>query len=387
MEKQLAQQFEAVFGVSHEFEFFAPGRINLIGEHIDYSGGSVFPCAITYGTYALVRKRNDKQLNLYSTNFEHLGIITSEVDKLVYNENDDWANYPKGVIKMFELEGHVCDFGLDILYYGNIPNGAGLSSSASIEVLTAWIVNKLFHFNEDMITCVKLSQKAENEFIGVNCGIMDQFAVGMGQKDHAILLNTNSLAYEYVPVELGDASIVIANTNKRRGLADSAYNERRAQCEKALAILKEEYNIEHLCDLSLDQLIAKESLFDDKVVYRRAYHAVSENERTKRASEVLKSGDINAFGMLMNESHQSLRDDYEVTGIELDTLVESAWSQTGTIGARVTGAGFGGCAIAIVENQHVDAFIKNVGKRYADKIGYEATFYVASVGEGTHQIK
>lgn len=386
MENQLAQQFKTVFGAEHEFDFFAPGRINLIGEHIDYSGGSVFPCAITYGTYALVRKRSDKVLNLYSTNFEDLGVITSNLDELVYQEKDDWANYPKGVIKMFELAGHVCDTGLDILYFGNIPNGAGLSSSASIEVLTAWIVNKLFHFNEDMITCVKLSQKAENEFIGVNCGIMDQFAVGMGRKDHAILLNTNTLAYEYVPVELGEASIVIANTNKRRGLTDSAYNERRAQCEVALEILKTEYNINHLCDLSLDQLVAKESLFEDKVVYRRAYHAVSENTRTQRAAEVLKSGDIKAFGMLMNESHISLRDDYEVTGIELDTLVSSAWSQPGTIGARVTGAGFGGCAIAIVENKDVAAFIKNVGIEYADKIGYEATFYVASVGEGTHQI-
>ena len=366
-------------------QFFAPGRINLIGEHIDYSGGHVFPCAITYGTYLWINKRSDRELHLYSENFESLGVIVTHLDNLKNDPKDDWANYPKGVIKIFQDAGHEISCGLDLYYMGNIPNGAGLSSSASIEVVTAWMLNTVFGFGLSMIECAVLSQKAENEFIGVNCGIMDQFACGMGKKDHAILLDTNTLEYDYVPVVLKNHKVVICNTNKRRGLNDSKYNERRSQCEQALAIFKTKMDINAICDLNSAQLETMKHLLDDEV-HRRVRHAVSENERTLKAKDVLAKNRLDEFGELMNESHISLRDDYEVTGIELDTIVESAWRQPGVVGARVTGAGFGGCAIAIVETDYVESFIKKVGEEYLAKIGYKADFYVASIGEGAHQI-
>ena len=368
-------------------QFFAPGRINLIGEHIDYSGGHVFPCAITYGTTLWIKKRDDKTLRFFSKNFEEQGTIEVSLDCIEYDKADDWANYPKGVFRMLLDRGYHFDYGLDLVYEGNIPNGAGLSSSASIEVVTGAMLNEVYGLGLSMVDIALISQKAENEFVGVNCGIMDQFAVAMGKEDNAILLNTNTLEYEYIPVVLEDASIVIMNTNKRRGLADSQYNLRRAQCEKALELLQQEKNINYLCDLSVDELESLKHLITDEEMYRRAYHAVSENERTLKASKVLQENDLVAFGKLMNESHVSLRDDYEVTGIELDTLVEAAWNHPGTIGARVTGAGFGGCAIAIVENDHLNHFIEVVSQKYEKTIGYPADFYVASVGKGAHEVK
>ncbi|HHX53252.1 MAG TPA: galactokinase [Erysipelothrix sp.] len=368
-------------------QFFAPGRINLIGEHIDYSGGHVFPCAITYGTTLWIKKRDDKTLRFFSKNFEEQGTIEVSLDSIEYDKADDWANYPKGVFRMLLDRGYHFDYGLDLVYEGNIPNGAGLSSSASIEVVTGAMLNEVYSLGLSMVDIALISQKAENEFVGVNCGIMDQFAVAMGKEDNAILLNTNTLEYEYIPVVLEDASIVIMNTNKRRGLADSQYNLRRAQCEKALELLQQEKNINYLCDLSVDELESLKHLITDEEMYRRAYHAVSENERTLKASKVLQENDLVAFGKLMNESHVSLRDDYEVTGIELDTLVEAAWNHPGTIGARVTGAGFGGCAIAIVENDHLNHFIEVVSQKYEKTIGYPADFYVASVGKGAHEVK
>ena len=368
-------------------QFFAPGRINLIGEHIDYSGGHVFPCAITYGTTLWIKKRDDKTLRFFSKNFEEQGTIEVSLDSIEYDKADDWANYPKGVFRMLLDRGYHFDYGLDLVYEGNIPNGAGLSSSASIEVVTGAMLNEVYGLGLSMVDIALISQKAENEFVGVNCGIMDQFAVAMGKEDNAILLNTNTLEYEYIPVVLEDASIVIMNTNKRRGLADSQYNLRRAQCEKALELLQQEKNIKYLCDLSVDELESLKHLITDEEMYRRAYHAVSENERTLKASKVLQENDLVAFGKLMNESHVSLRDDYEVTGIELDTLVEAAWNHPGTIGARVTGAGFGGCAIAIVENDHLNHFIEVVSQKYEKTIGYPADFYVASVGKGAHEVK
>lgn len=381
-----SNKFKAVFGSESTRKFFTPGRINLIGEHIDYSGGYVFPCAITFGTYAWVSPRNDNKLRLYSENFESLGIIEVSLDSIVYDEKDDWANYPKGVVKMIQDAGYEVTQGLDVLFYGNIPNGAGLSSSASLEVLMGLIVSKVNELDMDMVEIVKLSQKAENQFVGVNCGIMDQFAVGMGKENSAILLNTDTLDYEYVPVNLGNHSIVIMNTNKRRGLVDSAYNERRQQCEDALAILQEVKSLPYLCDYSMEDLEGNKGLFKDPLVYTRARHAISENTRTKKAAEVLKDNDLVSFGKLMNQSHISLRDDFEVTGNELDTIVSLAWDQDGVLGARVTGAGFGGCALAIVESDKVDSFIENVSKQYEDKIGYEGSFYVASVGQGAHEI-
>lgn len=367
--------------------FFAPGRINLIGEHIDYSGGVVFPCAITYGTTLEVTYRDDDILNFYSKNFPEKGQIKVNLHEIEFKAEDEWTNYPKGVFKMFQNRGFTFNHGLDLVYDGNIPHSAGLSSSASIEVVTALMINEVYNFNMDMIELVKLSQEAENKFVGVNCGIMDQFAIGMGQENQAILLNTHTLDYKLVPIELEGQSIVIMNTNKPRGLADSKYNERRAQCEAALEIVKQHYAVSALCDLTLKELESVKHLFTDELIYQRAHHAVSENERTILATKVLQANDLKTFGQLMNESHQSLRDDYEVTGIELDTLVETAWQQPGTIGARVTGAGFGGCAIAIVENQYLECFIENVSKAYEEKIGYKADFYVALIGTGAHEVK
>ncbi|MCQ8212874.1 galactokinase [Cetobacterium somerae] len=367
--------------------FFAPGRVNLIGEHIDYNGGKVFPCALDFGTYAVVSKRDDKTFRVYSENFKNLGIIEFSLDSLIYDKKDDWANYPKGVIKTFLDAGFNINSGFDVLYFGNIPNGAGLSSSASIEVLTSVILKDLFKLDINMVEMVKLSQKTENEFIGVNCGIMDQFSIGMGKKDNAILLDCNTLDYSYAPFILKDASIVIANTNKRRGLGESKYNERRASCESALEDLKNSgLKISSLCDMNMKIFEENKHLIKSEEAIPRVKHAVSENERVLKAMECLNNGDINTFGELMNSSHTSLKDDYEVTGFELDSLVEAAWEEQGTIGSRMTGAGFGGCTVSLVKNEYIETFIKNVGKKYKEKTGLEAAFYIGNPGDGARKL-
>ena len=383
---KLKEMFKRVYKCEAEKVFFAPGRINLIGEHTDYNGGNVFPCALTFGTYALIKKRSDKIIRFYSENFKELGIMDINIDDMLYNKEHDWANYPKGVIWAFENNGMKIDSGFDILFYGNIPNGAGLSSSASIEVLTGVILKNLYNFNLSMIDIVKYSQKAENEYVGVNCGIMDQFAIGMGKKDNAILLDTNTLKYQYSSIKLDGASIVIANTNKRRGLTDSKYNERRSECETALKDLQSELKIKTLCEINEDVFEKNRHLIKSEVCAKRAKHAIYENQRTLKAVIALENKDIKLFGELMNKSHISLRDDYEVTGIELDTLVEIAWKMQGVIGSRMTGAGFGGCTVSIVKDEFVDEFIKNVGEEYKNKIGYAAVFYVARIGDGARQL-
>lgn len=369
--------------------FFSPGRVNLIGEHTDYNGGYVFPCALDFGTYAVVRKREDKKFRMYSENFENLGTIEFNLDKLINDKKDDWANYPKGVIKTFLDKGYKISSGFDVLFLGTIPNGAGLSSSSSIEVLVAVILQDLFSIDIDRIEIAKICQEVENNFIGVKSGIMDQFAIGMGKKNNAILLDCNTLIYKYVPIELENMSIVVANTNKKRGLADSKYNERRDDCQRALKILKENsVNIKYLCELNnKDFDKVKHLIMEDETALKRATHAIRENERAKKAVDLLIQGNIEAFGKLMNDSHISLRDDYEVTGFELDSLVEAAWEEKGTIGSRMTGAGFGGCTVSIVRNENLDDFIKNVGEKYKNKVGYEASFYIANVGDGAKRIK
>lgn len=384
--EDLINDFSKIFSSSEDIHsFFAPGRVNLIGEHTDYNGGHVFPCTLSVGTYAIAKKTEDSKVRFYSKNFESLGVIEFDIDELVYNKEHDWANYPKGVLKMFKDEGFIIDTGFEVLFFGNIPNGAGLSSSASIELVTSQIIKDLFSLEIDMLHMVKLSQKAEREFNGVNCGIMDQFAIGMGKKDHAILLDTNSLAYEYIPMKLEGISIVIANTNKRRGLADSKYNERRSECEYALRALQRKLNISSLGDLSQEEFEENKYLIESEIVRKRAKHAVYENQRTIRAVKALKDKNITLFCELMNESHISLRDDYEVTGIELDTLVESAWNN-GALGSRMTGAGFGGCTVSFVQQDKVEKFIKKVGSEYEERIGYKANFYLVSIGDGTKQI-
>lgn len=383
----LNKVFLDMFRVLPKQAFFAPGRINLIGEHTDYNGGHVFPCAITYGTYAVARKREDKVIRLYSTNFPEKGIIEFNLSELDYEKEHNWANYPKGMVRYILEAGYEIQAGFDCVIEGNIPNGAGLSSSASIELLTGVLVNGLFNLEIPRLDLIKIGKRVENEFIGVNSGIMDQFAIGMGKKDAGILLDCQTLKYEYAPIHLEDYKILIMNTNKRRELADSKYNERRGECEEALAQLQQKLPIEALGQLSEAEFDENQYLITNETVRKRAKHAVYENMRTIKALEELKLGNLEAFGQLVNQSHVSLRDDYEVTGVELDSLVEAAWKQPGVLGARMTGAGFGGCAIAIVRNGEVDNFIENVGAAYLDKIGYEAEFYAASIGDGAKEIR
>lgn len=383
MQQKLVEKFTELFGSDGEIRtYFAPGRVNLIGEHTDYNGGHVFPCALTIGTYGVVRKREDRVLRFYSMNFEQLGVITSSLDDLKPDPAADWTNYPKGVIWAFGEKGMEITQGMDLLLYGNIPNGSGLSSSASVEVLTGYILKDLYGCEVTNQDIALIGQYSENKFNGVNCGIMDQFAIAMGKKDHAIFLDTATLEYTYAPIVLQDAKIVISCSNKKRGLGDSKYNERRAECEKALEELQQYAGISSLGDLSEEEFEKYKGAIKDEDRRKRAKHAVYENQRTIHAVEALKNGDLEQFGKLMNESHVSLRDDYEVTGIELDTLAEEAWKVDGVIGSRMTGAGFGGCSVSIVKNDAVDTFIEQVGKAYLEKIGYAADFYVVEIGDG-----
>ena len=384
--EQLQQIFAEKFGEKGTGSYFAPGRINLIGEHTDYNGGYVFPASITIGTYGVARKRADKQIRLYSENFPEKGIITFSLDDLEYRKEDDWTNYPKGVIRYLKAAGHAIDSGIEIAFYGNIPNGAGLSSSASIELLTGVILDDLFGLAIERLELILTGKKVENEFIGVNSGIMDQFAIGMGKKDHALLLDTNTLAYDLVPAEFGDYVVAIMNTNKRRELADSKYNERRGECEEALKRLQTKLKIQSLGELDEATFFAHTSLIEDPTLIKRAKHAVTENQRTLKAKAALEAGDLESFGHLLDASHASLRDDYEVTGIELDTLVAAAQEQPAVLGGRMTGAGFGGCAIALVKKSEWEAFATAVKESYREKIGYETDIYQASIDDGARKL-
>ncbi len=383
MKDRIMERFTEVFGAGEGVKvYFAPGRVNLIGEHTDYNGGHVFPCALTIGTYGAARRRTDHKLRFYSMNFEKLGVIESSLDELTASKEAGWTNYPKGVLWAFGEKGMKIPCGMDLMLYGNIPNGSGLSSSASVEILTGYILRDFFGFEVDNQELALIGQYAENHFNKVNCGIMDQFAIAMGKKDHAIFLDTADLSYTYAPIALEGAKIVIACSNKKRGLGDSKYNERRSECEKALEELQAVVNVKSLGELDEWAFEKYQSSIGDDVRRKRAKHAVYENQRTVRAVEALKNHDVAEFGQLMNESHVSLRDDYEVTGIELDTLVEEAWKVKGVIGSRMTGAGFGGCTVSIVKDEAIDTFIAQVGAAYEAKIGYRADFYVVEIGDG-----
>ena len=381
--QQLRSNFATIFGAEADHTFFSPGRINLIGEHTDYNGGHVFPAAISLGTYGAARKRDDNLLRFYSANFEDKGIIEVPLEDLRFEKAHNWTNYPKGVLHFLQKAGHVIDKGMDVYVFGNIPNGSGLSSSASLELLTGIIVEKLFDLKLDRLDLVKIGKQTENEFIGVNSGIMDQFAIGMGADQRAIYLDTNTLEYELVPLDLKDNVVVIMNTNKRRELADSKYNERRAECEKAVEELKQKLSIATLGELNEWDFDEYSYLIQDENRLKRARHAVLENQRTLQAQATLQAGDLEKFGRLMNASHVSLEHDYEVTGLELDTLAHTAWKQEGVLGARMTGAGFGGCAIALVRKDAVEAFQKNVGQKYEEVVGYAPSFYIAEIAGGS----
>ena len=388
MQQKLLEKFQELFGGEGDIRsYFSPGRVNLIGEHTDYNGGHVFPCALTIGTYGIARKREDRKIRFYSENFSRLGVFETSLDDLVYHEEANWTNYPKGVVWAFKEKGYVADTGFDLVMYGNIPNGSGLSSSASVELLMGVILVDMFGFEGlSMIDLALLGQYAENKFNGMNCGIMDQFAIAMGKENQAIFLDTADLSYEYAPIKMKGAKIVIAASNKKRKLTDSKYNERRAECEEALADIQKQMDIKALGDLTEEQFEEVKDAVKNPVCRKRAKHAVYENQRTIKAVAALKAGDLETFGKLMNASHVSLRDDYEVTGKELDTLVETAWKQEGVIGSRMTGAGFGGCTVSIVKEEAIDDFIKNVGEIYEKEIGYAADFYVVEIGDGSRRI-
>lgn len=383
MTAKLVEKFQELFGAEGDIRtYFAPGRMNLIGEHTDYNGGHVFPCALTLGTYGIARKREDNKLRFYSVNFERLGVIESSLEDLKPYKAAEWTNYPKGVMWAFEERGYKLPNGLDILLYGNIPNGSGLSSSASLEVLTGVILKDMFGFDVSMTDIALIGQFSENNFNGCNCGIMDQFASAMGKKDNAIFLDTNTLQYEYAPVVLEDAKIVIINSKVKHSLVDSAYNDRRNECETALKELQEVVAVQTLGDLTEEAFEKHKDAIKSEIRQKRARHAVYENQRTIRAVEALKENRIEEFGKLMNESHRSLRDDYEVSCKEIDILVDLAWETEGVIGSRITGGGFGGCTVSIVKNDAVDGFIKNIGEQYLAKVGHEAEFYVVDIGDG-----
>lgn len=379
----LKEQFVSLYGKGDCKVYFAPGRVNLIGEHTDYNGGRVFPCALSYGTYMILRERTDNSVFFASENFEYKTRVTLDN---VEKGNQEWVKYPLGVIDQFQQRG-IAIKGMELLFAGNIPNGAGLSSSASVELVMSVALNDVCNGGLEQVELVKLSQKAENEFVGVNCGIMDQFAVGMGVKNHALALDCNTLDYDLVPLEMDGYKLVIANTNKQRGLADSKYNERRSECERGVAYLQAEKNISFLCELSQKQFDECKHLIDDEVVLRRSSHVVSENQRVFKAVDALKNGELELFGELMNASHDSLRDDYEVTGIELDTLVEEARKINGVLGSRMTGAGFGGCTVSLVKEDAVEEFIDKVAVAYQERTGLNAEFYVAEVGDGAKRIQ
>ena len=388
MKKSVLENFEKTFGKKDGVKaYFAPGRVNLIGEHTDYNGGHVFPCALTIGTYAAVAKRDDRMVQFFSVNQDRFGVYGVSLDDIeTPSDKAGWTNYPIGVIWAFAKRGFKLDKGFDMVINGNIPNGSGLSSSASLEVLTGFILRDLYGFDVTNQDIALIGQYSENNYNGCNCGIMDQFASAMGKENNAIFLDTADLSYEYAPIKLDGAKIVIANTNKKHKLTDSQYNARRSMCEEALAILQKTVDIKGLGDLSIEEFEAHKDVLTDPDMQKKAKHAVYENQRTIEAVKALKAGDIQHFGELMRQSHESLRDDYDVTGVELDTLAEEAWKIPGVIGSRMTGGGFGGCTVSIVKDEAVENFKKTVGENYLKKIGYEATFYTVEIGGGPEVI-
>ena len=388
MQEKLFEKFEELFGdTSDAHLYFSPGRVNLIGEHTDYNGGHVFPCALTIGTYGAAKKRNDNKIHFYSMNLDNFGVIEVTLKDLSYHAEYNWANYPLGVVWAFAEKGYTLDTGFDMVIWGNIPNGSVLSSSASLEVLTGVILRDLY--NIDALTMTDLAligQYSENNFNGCNCGIMDQFAVAMGKADNAIFLDTSTLKFEYAPVKLKDAKIIITNSKVKHSLVDSAYNTRRQECADALAALQTVVSIESLGDLDMETFEKYKSVIGDPIKEQRAKHAVAENQRTIDAVSALKADNIELFGQLMNQSHISLRDDYEVSCEEIDILVDLAWNTSGVIGSRITGGGFGGCTVSIVKNDAIDTFIETIGTAYKEKVGHEAEFYTVEIGDGARRL-
>ena len=389
--EELKEAFLQVYQQEAEQVFFAPGRVNLIGEHTDYNGGFVFPCALSYGTFLLVAPNKDNKMRFASLNMKaadgQLPVTEVNTNALTTPLPDNaWVNYPLGCIAQFVKRGIVIPEGYDMLFWGDVPAGAGLSSSAAIEVVTAFAMNELLHTGYDRTELAKIGQLSEHEFAGVNCGIMDQFASAQGKKDHAIFLNCDTLEFKLVPVKLDGIKVVISNTHSPHKLDSGAYNARVAQCHEAVDMISKVRPIKCLAELNRETFDEVKSAITDTTALRRARHVVGEVQRTRDAVDALQKGDIQTFGKLMNASHVSLRDDYEVTGPELDALAEAAWQVDGVIGSRMTGGGFGGCTVSLVREEAIPAFIEQVGKAYTKKTGLHADFYIAQIGDGAHRI-
>lgn len=382
---ELKQKFTEIYGEGKMSGYFSPGRVNLIGEHTDYNGGHVFPCAISYGTWCIIRKNNTQTFRFASLNSSTTDQVQIK-NILTPLEKGNWVNYPLGTIAQFQKQGFTFKQGADILIYGNVPGGAGLSSSAALEVVTAVAINNLYLFGLSQVELALIGQKAEREFAGVNCGIMDQFASAMGAENHAIYLDCDTLEYELVPVKLEKMKIVIGNTNSPHSLDSGVYNQRVEQCNMALDAIKPHKPVKNLAQLSMSEFVKLEKHIADSTIKRRARHVVSEIERTKEAVEALKEKNFEKFGHLMNLSHNSLRDDYEVTGFELDTMVNEARKIEGVIGSRMTGGGFGGSTVSLVADESVDKFIEVVGKNYEKQTGIKPEFYIAQISQGGHKI-
>ena len=382
---ELKNAFKEAYGIDADAVYFSPGRVNLIGEHTDYNGGFVFPCALSFGTYLLLRKNGEKFVQFRSLNLPE--VVKIPLDKLTERlENNSWANYPLGVFAQFVKRGYNIDQGFDIMIWGNVPNGAGLSSSAALETVTAFALNDQLGTQLGRTELAKIGQKAEHEFALVNCGIMDQFASAQGKKDHAIFLNCDTLDFELVPVKLEGVKVVISNTHSPHKLDSGAYNSRVAQCQLAVKQINEVRPIKYLAELTEEEFKKIESAITNEVAHKRARHVVGEVQRTTDAVKALKEGNLKLFGELMNASHVSLRDDYEVTGPELDTMAEEAWKIDGVIGSRMTGGGFGGCTVSLVKDEAIDEFIEKVGAAYEKKIGIKPDFYIAEIGDGAKKL-
>ena len=383
--EQLKSAYEAHYQKSATDIFFSPGRVNLIGEHTDYNGGFVFPCALSFGTYLLIAANNENKINFCSLNIDVT--YSLELDQLTKPMPDKaWANYPLGILAQFLKRGVVIEQGYDILFWGNVPAGAGLSSSAAMEVVTAFAFNELLGTGYDRTELAKIGQAAEHEFAGVMCGIMDQFASAHGKQDHAIYLNCDTLEFDLVPVKLEGIKVVVSNTHSPHHLDSGAYNDRVRQCQLAVQQISTVRPIKNLAELSQTDLEQVEHAITDEVAHRRARHVVGEVQRTKDAVEALQHGNIQLFGKLMTQSHISLRDDYEVTGLQLDSLAEAAWKVEGVLGSRMTGGGFGGCTVSLVRDEAIPTFIEQVGAEYTEKTGLKADFYIAEIGDGAHRV-
>ena len=383
--EELKSAYEAAYQKPATDIFFSPGRVNLIGEHTDYNGGFVFPCALSFGTYLLVAPNDEQKINFRSLNVE--AVYSLALTQLTTPLPDKaWANYPLGVLAQFIKRGVAIEQGYDMLFWGNVPAGAGLSSSAAMEVVTAYAFNELLSTGYDRTELAKIGQKAEHEFAGVMCGIMDQFASAQGKQDHAIYLNCDTLAFDLVPVKLEGIKVVVSNTHSPHHLDSGAYNDRVRQCQLAVQQISAVRPIKNLAELSQADFEQVEHAITDEVAHRRARHVVGEVQRTKDAVEALQQGNIELFGKLMTQSHISLRDDYEVTGLQLDSLAEAAWKVEGVLGSRMTGGGFGGCTVSLVRDEAIPAFIEKVGAEYTEKTGLKADFYIAEIGDGAHRV-